>query len=456
MSEIETEFSGSPTTLQRLLEKVGLDRAVVFTLLTRLWQAVAGLVSLLLIAHFLSPEVQGFYYTFSSLLALQAFVELGLYVVIVNLVSHEWSRLAEDDLVVSGDATALSRLASLIRFINKWYSGVSLLFVFGVGIGGHVFFLQSHSTNVEWMAPWWTVVLLAGAQLWMMPMLSVLEGCNQVVALNRFRLAQTVVEAITMWLLFVAGAELWVVAGSLTVKVGTTLFFLSNTYGRFFRSILTAAGSEVVSWRRDVWPMQWRLAAQGTVNYLAYSLFTPVMFHYHGAKIAGQMGMTLQVIGVVQLMALAWVQTKVPYFGMLAARRDFTELDKIWWRASKLSLSFTVVGSLALWLAVFILNTVDFSLASRMLGPLPVAIFLLGYGLLQISNCQSAYLRAHGKEPFLVLGVLGGLLIGTFVYLCGSRYGPIGAAVSFAAVIALFTVPFGSFIWIRRRKEWQA
>jgi len=451
----DPNLSPRSLALQRILDKGGLDQAVVFTLLTRAWQATAGLVTLLLMAHFLSPEVQGFYYTFSSLLALQAFVELGLYVVIVNLVSREWSKLQLNGAVVVGEPDAISRLASLIRFINKWYSGVSLLFVIGVGIAGHMFFAQSASTNITWIAPWWTVVLLAGVQLWMMPLLSVLEGCNQVVVLNRFRLMQTVGEAIVMWVLFAAGAELWVLVGSLTVKVATTLLLLLSKYRNFFISIWAGEGLAKIHWRDDVWPMQWRLAASGTVNYLAYSLFIPVMFHFHGAVTAGQTGMTLQVISVVQLMGLAWVQTKVPYFGMLAARKDFPELDRIWRQASTRSLSFTVAGSLVLWATVFTLGEFGLSLASRMLDPLPMASFLLGYGLLQITNCQGAYLRAHGKEPFLVIGVVGGLLIGTFVYFFGSKFGPIGAATSFTAVIALFTVPVGSYIWIKKREEWQ-
>lgn len=437
------------------IKKAGLDQAVIFTLLTRGWQATAGLVTLLLIANYLTPEVQGFYYTFSSLLALQTFVELGLYVVIVNLVSREWSKLLLDNSIVVGDADALSRLASLIRFVIKWYSVVSLLFVIGVGVTGHAFFMQSDSNQIAWIAPWWCVIILAGLQLWMMPMLSVLEGCNQVVAVNRFRLIQTVIEAIAVWGLFIAGAELWVTVGLLAVKVATTLFFLLAKYRLFFSSIFASAGLAVISWRDDVWPMQWRLAAQGVVNYLALSLFTPVMFHYHGATVAGQMGMTLQVISVIQLMGLAWIQTKVPYFGMLAAKNEYAELDRVWRRASIRALSFTFSGSLVLWFVLFTLGEMNYSLALRMLSPLPIAIFLLGYGLLQVTNCQVAYLRAHGREPFLVVGVVGGLLIGAFVYFFGSKFGPSGAAMSFTAVVSFFTLPFGSLIWMRRRQEWQ-
>lgn len=441
----------------RLLDALGLNPAVVFTLLTRAWQTVAGAVTLVLIAYFFAPDVQGFYYTFSSLLALQAFVELGLYIVIVNRASHEWSKLRLDDArAVAGDAAALSRLGSLVRFIARWYTVVSLLFVLGVGIAGYVFFSQSRLTNIAWEAPWATVVVLAAIQLWLMPFLSLLEGCNQVVAVNRFRFAQAVVEALAMWLLFAAGAELWVVAGSLAVRVLATLWFLGYGYGRFFRSALQVRSQERIRWREELWPMQWRLAAQLVVNSIAFSLFTPVMFHFYGAEVAGQTGMTLQIIGVVTAMAHAWVETKVPHFGALVVRRDYAELDRIWWQASKLSYGFAVAASLVIWLAVLALNVTGVEFASRILGPLPTALFLIAYGLTHVTHFQGLYLRAHAREPFLMLGVLGGLLIGGFVFVFGSTYGPTGAAASFLAVIALLIVPMGTVIWIRRRAEWQS
>jgi O-antigen/teichoic acid export membrane protein len=226
-------------------------------------------------------------------------------------------------------------------------------------------------------------------------------------------------------------------------------------YRRFFGSLLVSTGQERIRWRQEVWPMQWRLAVQGLANYLLFSLFTPVMFHYHGPAVAGQMGMTLQVISVVQMMASAWVQTKVPRFGMLVAKRDYGELDKLWWRASKLSYAFAVAGSVIIWVAVLILNESGVGFASRMLGPLPTALFLVAYGLMHMSSCYAVYLRAHAREPFVTLGVSSGLLIGGLVFLFGSRYGPTGAAASFMAAAGLFVVPLSILIWKRRRAEWQ-
>ncbi len=445
-----------PGYLRRLLEKADVDQAVAFTLLTRVSQAVGGVVSLALIAYFFLPEVQGYYYTFLSLVALQAFVELGLYLVIINLASHEWSRLK---LTVSGhivgDRVALSRLASLTRLVAKWYAGASLIFMVGAGIAGHVFLSGSSSIDLAWKGPWWAAVALAAAQLWLMPFLSLLEGCNQVAAINRLRFFQVAAEALAMWTLIVAGAGLWVLAGSLAVKLAVALVFLFSRYHRFFRTLFEEVGQERIRWRHELWPMQWRLAVQGAVNYFMFSLFNPVMFHYHGATVAGQTGMTLQVISVAQGMGFAWVQTKIPRFGALVAMRDYSGLDRLWWRASTLSFTFSVLGSLIIWFTVVILNRLDIAFASRVLAPLPTGLFLIAFALLQISSYQAAYLRAHAREPFLIVGVLGGVLSGSLVFLFGSLYGSTGAAASFMSVVGLFVLPMSTFIWTRRRAEWQ-
>ena len=83
-----------PKLLRRILHKAEIDRPVFFGLLTKIWAVGAGLVTAFLIVKHFSPAVQGYYYTFASLLALQVFVELGLGTVLVQFAAHEWSRLS--------------------------------------------------------------------------------------------------------------------------------------------------------------------------------------------------------------------------------------------------------------------------------------------------------------------------------------------------------------------------
>ena len=148
---------------RQLLKQLEIDRAVVFVLLNRGWQFLAGPITLLLIARSFSPEVQGFYYTFDSLLALQSFVELGFFLVIINVASHEWASLGLDSTgCIVGEPQALSRLVSLGRLIFKWYAVASAIFVVGVGTIGCVFFAQSSLPGILWQSPWLVLVVLTG------------------------------------------------------------------------------------------------------------------------------------------------------------------------------------------------------------------------------------------------------------------------------------------------------
>jgi hypothetical protein len=72
-----------------LNSRLGIDKAIGFTILARGWGSLAGLITVALIARFLSPAEQGYYYTFGSLLALQIVFELGFSFVILQMASHE-------------------------------------------------------------------------------------------------------------------------------------------------------------------------------------------------------------------------------------------------------------------------------------------------------------------------------------------------------------------------------
>ena len=164
-----------------------VDRAVFFSVTLRMWQVLVGPISMVLIAQCLSREAQGYYYTFASLLSLQAFCEMGLHGVVSNLASHEWAQLnLTVDGRVSGEASALARLSGIYRFMVNWYRGVAALFVGVVGAVGLILFSRS-TTEIEWLAPWLAFVGLNGLVLWTWAMTTLLEGCNQLLHFHLLR-----------------------------------------------------------------------------------------------------------------------------------------------------------------------------------------------------------------------------------------------------------------------------
>src|SRR6266699_1194993 len=132
-----------------------IDRAVFFGLLSRIWGLAAGGVTAILIATYFSPEIQGYYYTFTTILALQVFAELGLGTVAVQFASHEWSKLNLDESGrIVGDGDALSRLVSVAKVVTRWFLFAGVLVAVGVGAAGYVFFSTSPDHNIDWVSPW--------------------------------------------------------------------------------------------------------------------------------------------------------------------------------------------------------------------------------------------------------------------------------------------------------------
>lgn len=439
-----------------LLRRAEVDRPIIFALLTKSWQLMAGMVTLLLIAHNFSPDLQGYYFTFISLLCMQSFVELGFFIVITNVASHEWAHLELDPSEkIIGDQDHLSRLISLGRLIFKWYCAASIIFLIAVGTGGFIFFSQKAQPEINWQLPWLALVTLVALLLMMSPYNALLEGCNQVATVNKFRLYQAILNNLALWLVIKLGGNLWAGAAAAAINLLCNAYFLKVVYRNFFKPFFRASLSLCISWKREIWPMQWRLAISGLVNYLFYYLFTPVMFYYHGAAVAGQMGMTWAVVNAVQTMALAWIYTKVPRFGILIAHKDYAGLDQFWLRTSVISLLVIIFSSGIVWSIIFTLHHLQFPLAQRLLSPLPTGLFFLAAILMQVSQCQTVYLRAHKQEPIMFLSACSALMIGLLVWLLGSRFGPIGAAGGYLGVTVVI-VFWESFIWSRCRRQWHS
>lgn len=438
---------------RRLLNRMEIDRAVFFAVGQRVWQLSAGVVTVLLMTVFFTPQVQGYYYTFASLIALQTFFELGFSIVVVNVCSHEWAQLRMEGGRITGDASALSRLVSIGRLLFGWYGVASLLFVLLVGAAGALFLSQNAADEVAWQAPWFVLVIVSGALLWTLPFNAVLEGCNQVVAINFVRLAQAVTASLSVWIVMSAGGELWAAVAATTARLACDLFLLLIYYRAFFRPFWQPPTGAVVSWAREMWPMQWRLGVGAIFSYFAFFLLTPVMFHYHGPVLAGRMGMTWTVVTAIQAAALAWVHTRAPRFGMLIKQRDFDTLDRLFFRVSGFGFAAMLLGGSAFWCLVSFLTAGDYSVVERVLDPSSTLLLLLGATVQWACVCLAYYVRAHKQEPFLLVSVVSNSAVGLAVWLLGARFGPTGAGAGLLGILLLFTLPAHVLLWQRVRND---
>lgn len=454
-----TTFLQLNNRLRRLLRRLEVDRAVFFGLLAKIWGLCVAPITAILIATKFTPELQGYYFTFTTILALRVFVELGLGTVIVQFAGHEWAKLNLDESGhIVGDRNALSRLVSIADIASKWYLFGSIIVALGLGIGGFIFFSDSHYVGINWTAPWFLLCFVSGINVCLVPVWSLLEGCNQVAQLYTFRFYQGVVSNIAVWIAILFGAGLWTASISGIAILLCSIFFLKRRYWAFLKSLLLSKPKNnyvsTIAWRTDMLPMQWRIALTMMSGYFVFSFFVPVLFKFQGPVIAGQMGMTLGIIIAIGNLSFAWFTPKIPQFCMLVAGQRYKKLDRVFFHNTKITLKLLILGSLSFLVGIYLINKMGLSIASRLLPPLPAGIFLLANVVVFASAPFSHYMRAHKREPIVFVVVLSSLLTGVSTFITGKYYTINLMLVSYLIINIGMTTSI-VLIWYYCRSKWQ-
>lgn len=410
-----------------------MDRAIGFTVLARFWASAAGLVTVSLIARFLSPAEQGYYYTFGSLVALQIVFELGFSFVIMQLASHERAHLTiTEKYEIFGDAVAHSRLASVIQKSVRWYSVAAFLMASTVLPVGFYFFSthQQPGQSVLWRLPWCLDALMAVLNFQLDPLLSFLEGCGYVPEVARLRFTQSVVGSLLAWGALVSKHGLFAPSMMLLGMACASLVWLMGKRKLLFGLLRRATGTNRIHWNREVWPFQWRIAISWFCGYFIFWLFNPVLFAFRGPIEAGQMGMSLSLANAIQAIAVSWVSTKSAPFGTLIAQKQFRILDQKFFQALKQAVVVSVAGAFVAWIGCIYLNVRHFRFAQRLLDPVLIATLMLYMIINVIVFSQAYYLRAHKQEVFFVNSLVGAVAATLCTFIFGRYYGATGIVVS--------------------------
>ncbi len=453
-----THRAAGGSLLWKIKHLLGVDRAIAFTVLARAWSMSAGVVTLLLIARFVSPTEQGYYYTFLSLVALQIFFELGFCLVILQMASHERAKLAITETGdVQGDAVAHARLASVFQTAVRWYSVVSLIMACCLIPAGFRFFVtsQHHSQVVSgWRIPWCVLVIAASLNLMVDPIFSFLEGCGLVTQVARMRLGQGILGTTLAWCAILCHHPLFGPPGTLCGMVIWGSMWLFRRRKLLLHLARFDPGVNTVSWRYEIWPFQWRIAISWLGGYFIFQILNPVLFMFQGPIVAGKMGMSLAVSNALGTVALAWMNTKASPFGTLIAQRRFDELDRIFFRTMKQSVALLVVACGAVFGGFLACTYLWPRLASRVLPPWALALLLISAVMNHIGFCEAVYLRAHKAEPFLISGLILSLMMGTGTYLL-AKYSSVNAvAVWYFVTLGILSPFVATMIFQRKRKLW--
>ncbi len=445
-----------------ITHKLGIDKAIFYTLIGRGLQISTALFTVFFIAKYLSPDEQGYYYTFGSIVAVQIFFELGLTQIITQFVAHEASHLSWNERhELIGEEKYKSRLSSLLRFCAKWYSVMAIAVLLLLIVVGYFFFTnyEVQQKSIEWQLPWILLAIGTAFNLLLSPVIAFIEGLGKVKEVAQIRLVQQFMHPVVVWGGLAIGSKLFVSGADAILRVLVVGFIIvKSPFYRMLLNIWKSQSEEKVMYMKEIFPYQWRIALSWISGYFIFQLFNPVLFATEGAKVAGQMGMTISALNGLQALTQSWINTKVPRLSGLIAQKNFVELDSLFAKTMKQML-FIGTSLLLVFIAAiaaiqhFHWQPLNMDIGDRFLPILPLSLMAWAVFTMFPINCWATYLRCHKKEPLLLNSVVVAILCCLSTLIFGNLYGLIGMTIGFA-LIRLISLIWIYSIYKHKKKEW--
>lgn len=440
-----------------------MDGAIAFSSAARVFQAFAGVISIFFIATFLTGEEQGFFYTFGSILAIQVFFELGFTGIMTQYVAHEVVHLSlNEQQLYEGDQKYKSRLSYLVRFCVKWYAIISLLFLIVIIIVGFFYFnrYDTSSGSVDWQWPWLILAFSTAIKLFQSPFTAIYTGLGRVKEMNEITFYQQLFIPVSQWLLFACGMKLYVVGiSSFLGVIVWCIYVWKKDLLRVMLGLFRESITETVSYMKEIFPFQWKIALSWISGYFIFQLFNPVLFATDGAIVAGQMGMSVSVLSAIQAFAYSWQNTKIPLYSGYIELKKYDELDNVFNKTMKQMMNVCVALVIILYCGIWLLKKTEFQignsiLADRFLDFIPLTFMVIPMLINQYVTSWATYLRCHKQEPFLVNSVVVGILCCASTFVLGNLYGLYGITIGYCFITTFVALPWAYLVYNKKKKEW--
>ncbi len=447
--------------MKRVLIKIGVDRSIFLTVTNRIILAFGSLLTIYFISRFLTKAEQGYYYTFGSLAALQVFFELGLSIVITQFVAHEFAFLTINaNQEVEGSHKHIARLSSLLHFMMKWYIvGAAILFILVLPVGFVFFYNFQHGHEiVSWQFHWIVLVFFTALNLLVSSYVPYLEGLNKIRDVAQFRVMQGLLGLLILCVclrLHFGLYSLGIVAG---VNFFTLLIWIAtNKFKKLFVHLWKQLSPFVsISWKKEILPFQWKIGVSWLSGYFIFQLFNPLIFAFEGPVVAGQLGITLAAFNGISVIAMAWINTKIPTFSMHIAKKNYEELDNLFFLTLKQSVGIIIFLVMS-FLSVLYLLQIVYTALTLGLRFLPVkSAIVIGVTTIvnQVIFSLATYLRCHKEEPLFICSLVGAVCTLFCSYFFAKWFGVFGMLLSNCLITLLLGLVWVTIIFFNKRKLW--
>ena len=395
---------------------------VFSTFLNQGWRIISGPFVLLCIPYFLSAMEQGYWYTFISVAALSVLADLGFSNIILQFSAHEFAFLSfRENNLIEGDSEHLDKLAAFFKFSIKWLFKVVII-VFPLIIIGGYYFISSKGSLDESPYLWqlsWIIYAVTSAFLFMNSIvLSFFEGCNLVSKVQRIRFQISAATSLVMIFGLFLHLRLFALALSSVMGVLVGCFLIYHHFSEVIRQLLQISKHAFYDWWPEFSSLIWRYAISWGSGFLVFQIFTPLTFYFYGPISAGKIGISIAMWTAGYNIAISWITAVTPKLNMLISEKKWALLDQLFKYSFIKSVGMMFLGGIGFFIVEYFIGS-QFNFFTRILAPKGMAILFLAWLLQVMVNALSIYLRAHKREPLVIVSCVNAVIVLGGTALCG-------------------------------------
>jgi hypothetical protein len=432
-----------------------MTQTIKIVFFQRLWQGFSGVVTIYFITTLLAIGQQGWFYSFLSLSSIYTLFDVGLSITLVQISAHYFVR---NKWLLKGSCVGEARdvFLSIVKQSSGIYFFIALLFLLVMTPAGIFFFALKESdpyvVNYGWKLPWIFLVISTALNMMTIPFFSIFEGTGLLFEVYTVRFLQGVLGSLFCWIALYKGYFLWAPGMVPLLAFLVAVVWLSLNKTSLFKEFFSVKTDDL-SWYKIVWPLQWRIGLTWISAFLLTQIYTPIIFHYQGSVLAGQLGLSLTIANMLGLLSQSWIAHRIPLMAQSVALKNWHSFDEIFKQDFFASSAIYILGSLALFYLYYLLSSTIF--INRVLPFVPLAGLFFIVFLNHVIGALSAQLRSYKKEP-LVWTSLAGTILTVPIAIFSARYYSVNGVVLAVLIIQLiFTLPLSIRLWFKYNKAWR-
>lgn len=402
--------------------------------IAQVFRIISGPLVIIVIAEKLSSEMMSFYYAFFNVIALQQILEMGIGFVIKQHVSHEYKAGHDGHISVA----SAQKIFNFYKFSLKWYLLIAIFVVLGVGGGGTLFFAD-YSGPINWLGPWWLLVISTSLFTLLTPIQLLVEGCQRQSLLHKAKIISALISASTLCIALFLDFELYSIAISLIASNAILYIILWPARRKIVAEIKNDNGVyDFKDVLKELWPMLSRLSVTWILGYFFWNSFNLIGFKLLSLDMAGKLGFTLSLARAGYSIVDSIVSSQATIYGNLISSNKIAVANKNFRKILGLCFAVLLVGYffyLSLYALMPELNIVRKGMAMTE----SIFVFLFFLVLFPVTS-MALFCRSFKKEPFFGLSLALNILTPViFTIVCYYMFAPL--------FLYLLVPVVGAFFW---------